>query len=298
VIGNCAIDRSFRLPRLPVAGETILAQESTLDVGGKGANQAVAASRAGPAVVLCSAIGRDRDGSCIRSRLYSEGVATEFVLERSGASDQSIVLVAATGENCIVTSHEMAWSILPEDTAGALACLTPGDVLLMQGNLPRQTTEHCLREGRRRGARAVLNPAPISYPYDNLWPLVDVVVMNEVESRVLTGDRDPRTGARALLRAGAGVVATTLGRMGALVVDGVCDRHVRAPSVPVVDTTGAGDVFCGVFAAGLALGLPTEQAAAWAVRSATLSVMRRGTQSAFPTREELASLRPTDPHGP
>src|SRR5205807_6088144 len=129
VIGNCAIDRSFRLSRLPAAGETVLADGSSDDIGGKGANQAVAAARAGAAVILCSAIGRDEDGARMKSRLCAESVRTEFVFERDGRTDQSVVLVATSGENCIVSSHEMARSIGPEAAADALATLEAGDIL-------------------------------------------------------------------------------------------------------------------------------------------------------------------------
>jgi ribokinase len=297
VIGNCAIDRSFLVPHLPAAGETMLADGGAVDVGGKGANQAVAAARAGAPVVLCSAVGRDADGARIKSILRAEGVAVGGVLERDGPTDQSIILVADCGENCIVSSHEMAGSIRPEDVATSLTSLAPGDILLMQGNLSRRTTEQCLGDGRRRAARVMLNPAPISYPYDEVWGLVDIVVMNEVESRMLSGHQDPMAGARALLRRGPTLVVVTLGSMGAVLVGR--DREDRFPAsrVAVVDTTGAGDVFCGVFAAGLALELPTGRAASWAVQAATLSVTRRGTQRAFPTREELEASRPVDPPG-
>jgi len=297
VIGNCAIDRSFRLSRLPAAGETVLADGSSDDIGGKGANQAVAAARAGAAVILCSAIGRDEDGARMKSRLCAESVRTEFVFERDGRTDQSVVLVATSGENCIVSSHEMARSIGPEAAADALATLEAGDILLMQGNLPRRTTEHCLREGRRRGTLVVLNPAPIAFPYSQLWELVDIVVANEVESRTLTGDGDPIAGARTLLGRGPKLVVTTLGRMGAVVVGNNRDYRIPAPQVGVVDTTGAGDVFCGVFAAGMALDLPAERAVSWAVRAATLSVTRWGTQRAFPTPGEMASLRQSNTEG-
>lgn len=299
VIGNCAIDRTYLVPHLPSAGETVLADETFSDIGGKGANQAVAAARAGALVVLSSAVARDEEGHRILSHLRREGVETGFVQQRDGISDHSIVLVAAaTGENCITSSCGMARSLRPEDTAEVVASLTPGDTLLMQGNLSLQTTAFCLREGRRRGAQVVFNPSPISYRCDGLWPFVDVVVVNEGESRILTGEPDPQGAARALVRAGARVAIVTRGSMGALLVDGDRERPIPVEQVRAVDTTGAGDVLCGVLAAGLTARLPLDQATAWAVRSATLCVTRRGTQTAFPTRMELVSLRPADPLGP
>ena len=165
------------------------------------------------------------------------------------------------------------------------------DLLLMQGNLTRAVTAFCLELARSAGARTMLNPAPIAFDYSGLWPTVDLAIVNEVESEILTGLADPWPAAQALRLAGASTVITTLGAQGAKLVRAEGDLVVPAPQVEAIDTTGAGDVFCGVLAAALETQLDLEPALRWAVAAASLSVTRRGTAGAFPSADELAGLR-------
>lgn len=290
VIGNCTVDLSFQLPRFPRAGETLLADGCAMDVGGKGANQAAVIARAGAAVWFYTALGGDPESDLISSRLAYEHVNLQFLVEREGVTDRSIIYLTPSGENSIVSTHALARSITPHEAAPAVQTLEPGDILLMQGNLNQETTRYCLRQGQVQQARVVLNAAPIQYAYDTLWGFVDVAVVNEVEAAVLSGKRDPASGARAIVGKGARSVIVTLGSQGAKIIGLDYERDIRAELVEALDTTGAGDVFCGVFGAGLAMNLSTEEAAAWAVDAATLSVTRKGTQRSFPTRAELLSL--------
>lgn len=290
VVGNCTYDRSFGLDRFPRPGETLLADWSAVDIGGKGANQAVAATLAGARVLFCSAVGNDAEGDEFVGRLARAGVDLRHLLRRRGGTDTSIIYLVRGGENAIVSTHAITASLQPPDVAGALEEIGPRDVLLLQGNLGRDTTRFTLQDGRRRGARVVVNPAPIQYRFDDLWPQVDIAIVNEVEAAVLGNSPDPVAAARAILAGGAGLVVATLGPAGALVVDPLGVWRISAPPVEAVDTTGAGDVFCGVFAAGLDRGLQPRKAARWAVAAASISVTRRGTQRAFPTPEELALL--------
>ena len=160
----------------------------------------------------------------------------------------------------------------------------------MQGNLSCELTRACLEEGQRRRAVTVLNPAPIQYGYEAIWPFVDCAIVNEVESEQLAGSADPATAARRLVERGVRHVVVTLGARGALVAEGKATREFATDPVEAMDTTGAGDVFCGVFAASLARGLAVAPAARGAVRAATLSVTRPGTQRAFPSRSEIERI--------
>jgi ribokinase len=250
----------------------------------------VAAVRTGVEVRFVSAVGGDPEGAAIRARLSAEAIDLGDVRDWDGVTDQSFILVGPGGENCIVSTHGAAASIEPAHAAAALASLAANDILLMQGNLGLATTEHCLREARHRGARTMLNPAPIQYAYEALWPLADIVVLNEVELETLAASADPATGGRRLLARGAGLVVATLGAAGAAIVAPASDVAIPAPATQAVDTTGAGDVFCGVLAAGLAKGLGSEPACRLAVRAASLSVTRPGTQASFPTRPEVQEL--------
>lgn len=290
VIGNCTLDVAFHLARFPLPGETLLTDRLVRDVGGKGANQAVAAARTGIGVIFCSAVGSDDDGQMMREHLRGEGVDVAQVRQFDGPSDVSIIYVVEGGENSIVSTHAAARSLTEEDVGAVLERASDGDVVLMQGNLERGLTEYALQQARARGLRTVLNPAPIHYPYEALWPLVECAVVNEVETKSLTGSRGVEVGAKRLVAQGVRHVVATLGAIGAEWISEEGRRRFSAETVEALDTTGAGDVFCGVLAALMALGLPLETAIAVGVDAATLSVTRPGTQAAFPSREELQAL--------
>ena len=290
VIGNCALDLAFNLPRFPKPGETLLAIGASRDVGGKGANQAVAAARGGVDVALGSAVGMDVHGAEIRSRLEREGVRADHVAEVDAPTDMSIIHVTPRGENSIVGTHGAAASMETAMVRPLLRDAIAGDILLMQGSLSRDLTRACLREGRRRGMTTVLNPAPIHYDFEDVWPLVDCAVPNEVEAEQLTACSESAAGAHRLLALGARRAIVTLGAAGALLAEDGRIAAFEADTVDAVDTTGAGDVFCGVFAAGLARGLDVARSIRVAICAATLSVTRPGTQRAFPSRSEIDLL--------
>lgn len=280
-LGNATVDVTLAVDRLPAPGETLLARRRTAEVGGKGLNQAVVAHRAGAETRFVAAVGQDAAGDLILARLAEEGMATGLIHRVAAPTDESLVLVAAdTGENAIV-STAMAAHALP--TAAALAALDglgPGDVLLLQGNLGRDLTAAALRGARARGLRTLLNPAPVAFDYAGLFELVDVAVLNEVE-------------AAALRPEAAGAVALTEGPKGArLARAGATVLQVSAPAVAAVDTTGAGDVVCGVLAAALARGIGLEAGLRWAVAAAALKVTRHGAYRGLPTAAELERLRP------
>lgn len=290
VIGNCTLDLSFRIERFPLAGETLLSEQRTRDIGGKGANQAVVAARMGVDVAFCSAVGDDADGRLIVAGLEQDGVDTRHVGQSPVETDVSIIYVTSGGENAIVSTHAAAQAMTQADVDAALVEAEPGDILLMQGNLDRGVTEHSLRQARRGGLTTVVNPAPIHYDFSAMWPLVDYVVPNEVELRTLTTESDVIAGAERLRDLGVSHVVVTLGAAGAACFDHTGERRFAAEAVEAVDTTGAGDVFCGVAAAAMALGRSLDEAISAGVRAATLSVTRAGTRKGFPSAAELAAL--------
>jgi ribokinase len=291
VIGNATVDLSYDVPRLPLPGETVLARAKRVDAGGKGLNQAIVARRAGAEVVYCAPLGRDALAEVILERLQAEGLEGAPLRRVPVPTDESLIFIAPGGENAIVSTAAAAQSLDEAAAAPVLALLGAGDLLLMQGNLTREITHFCLQRARAAGARTLLNPAPIAFDYAKLLPAVDIAVVNAIESESLSGEADRRAAAEALRHAGAGTVVTTLGSEGACLLDGDGERRVPAPAVEAVDTTGAGDVFCGVLAAALEARLDREMALRWAVAAASLKVTRRGTASAFPGRDELLRLR-------
>jgi ribokinase len=290
VVGNAVLDIGYEVERLPRPGETVLARERTVDVGGKGLNQAIMAHRAGAEVRFCACLGRDPAADVIRARLEAEGLSTAWLISVPCATDESIVFLARSGENCIVSTDEAARHLTPAHVANLLAAMTSGDVLLLQGNLSRDTTGTALARGRAAGATTILNPAPIAFDYTGLWPLVDIAILNRIEAQTLTGGLASDAATAVLRSRGACKVVLTLGSQGALVHEASGAQHLPAPPVLAVDTTGAGDVLAGVMAAAVHSGLPLLPAVRWAVAAASRKVTRRGTSSSFPTGDELAAL--------
>jgi ribokinase len=188
VVGSAMVDVAYRVERLPGPSESLLARGRTVDAGGKGLNQAIVAHRAGAEVRYCAGVGRDRAAAIIRARLEADGLSAAWLVSVPCATDESIVYVAASGENCIVSTDAAAKRLVLTDVADALIGLSPGDVLLVQGNLSREVTAACLTRARAAQAATILNPAPIDFDYQGLWPLVDIVILNQIEVRTLTGE--------------------------------------------------------------------------------------------------------------
>jgi ribokinase len=179
----------------------------------------------------------------------------------------------------------------PTDVEDMLVGLSPGHVLLLQGDLSREVTGLCITRARAAAATAILNPAPIDFDYTGLWPMADIVILNQIEAQTLTGEAETVAATAVLCSCGVGNVVLTLGSEGALVREGRrLPERVVAPTVTAVDTTGAVDVLARVVAAGIDRGLPLLPVVRWAVAAASRKVTRRGTSSGFPTSVELAAL--------
>jgi ribokinase len=291
VVGSAMVDVAYRVERLPGPSESVLARGRTVDAGGKGLNQAIVAHRAGAEVRYCAGLGRDPAAAIIRARLEADGLSTGWLVCVPGATDESIVYVADSGENCIVSTDAAAKQLALTEIEGVLIGLSPGDVLLVQGNLSREVTVACLARARAAEAATILNPAPIDFDYTDLWPLVDILILNQIEAQTLTGEIETDAASAVLCSRGGGNVVLTLGSEGALVREGQgLPQRVPAPAVSAVDTTGAGDVLAGMVAAGIDRGLPLLPVVRWAVAAASHKVTRPGTSSGFPTSVELAAL--------
>lgn len=290
IFGNCTIDQFFTVDHFPVAGETLLATSRYTDLGGKGANQAVVVGRCGLQPVFIAPLGADRDGTEARARLTVERLDLTHLLTVGTPTDQSIIYVRPDGTNCIVSSHAAADALTPERCDAALSAVAAGDLVLLQGNLMWETTRHCLATARARGATTVLNPAPIAFDYAELWALVDLAMVNEYEAKRLGWAESALEGGWNLSASGAGRVIVTLGARGAVLIEDALETAVPAPKVEAVDTAGAGDVFCGVVVGALAHGIALTRAIGMAVAAASLAVTRRGTQSSFPSPDELRGI--------
>src|SRR5205823_7547001 len=257
--------------------------------GGSGAG---GAARLGARVALGACLGDDDFGAARHAELACEGLDLGAVRRVHGVpSGVALIAVDAAGENSIIVAAGANALLGPDAVAGLE--LARGDVLLTQLETPLATVEAALRRARERGAAAILNAAPYLPEAGNLLPLADVLVVNEVEaSDLLGGAPVTLAGAgdavAALLARGAGAVALTLGAHGAVAGRGEERRHLPAPAVDVVDTTAAGDAFCGALAAELAAGADFFAAAATAVVAGSLAVTRAGAQPSLPSGAELA----------
>jgi ribokinase len=294
VVGNVAIDTVVRVARFANPGETIIADGAVEDMGGKGSNQAVVIARAGVPVRLVAAVGNDAAGRSVRERLSQEGVITDGLWTWSGPTDRCIIQVDARGENTIVSLIGAAQAFDPLAMTDLAQRVTSGDTVLFQGNLRPEVLRRCLAFARERGAVTVLNPSPISAPEDYDWRQVDVAIMNSGESRVLTGEAYAQTAAERLRKAGVKVVVVTLGAPGAYMLSeegqGIMTGLRSRAAPPVVDTTGAGDVFAGAFVAAHALEFGWGQALTLASHAASLSVTRSGVLASFPSAAEMGEF--------
>jgi ribokinase len=291
VVGSLNMDLVVRVPELPGPGETVSGGDLFRNPGGKGANQAVAAARLGRRVAMVGCVGDDEAGRDLLAALAADGVDHARVRVAGDVpSGTALILVSDDGENQIVVSPGANARLTPGDVAAAEATLAAAAVTLLQLEVPLETVAAAAGTA---GGRVVLNPAPVRPLPDDLLGRVDVLVPNRVELAQLTGGPAPDTVEEAALLAGrlpARAVVVTLGADGALVVEDGQASHVPAVPVRPVDTTAAGDAFCGGLADALAGGADLQEAARRAVRVAAAACLRRGAQASLPTPADLASL--------
>jgi ribokinase len=301
VLGSINTDLVMRLPRLPQHGETVLGGAFLQTAGGKGANQAVAAARAGrDPVVLLAAVGDDDFGRAARQSLESENINRRFLKTVRGTpSGVAVILVGQQGENCIGVSGGANLELLPEDI-DALPddVFRAASVFLAGLESPLATVCRGLERARAAGLTTLLNPAP-ALPLEALQhalPLVDVLTPNRQEAELLTGvtietPEDALTAARQLQDRGSRRVVITLGKAGAIAVDGLRKTLIAAREAAAIDATAAGDCFSGALAVALAEGQELFSAAEWASIAASICVTRLGAQPSLPRRDEIEVVR-------
>jgi ribokinase len=289
VIGNAAVDSVIRVERFPRRGETIVALGASEDLGGKGANQAVVAARCGAPVRLVARIGDDAKGERIRSSLAREGVETDGLTSSPYGTDRCVITVDRHGENTILRLIEAARHFDPIAETRLESWISPGDFIVIQGNLRPNVTRDCLALAKSKGATTVLNPSPTYAAEDYDWTPVDLVLLNRGEAVDLVGG-EAEEAARELRKRGGGAVVLTLGADGVSFFSADDTFRVAAPQVIAIDTVGAGDVFCGVLITAKAVGSGWRGALAAAVEAASMSVTRKGVLASFPSREEMAAI--------
>ena len=290
VIGSINVDLVVTADRLPLPGETVLGGRFAIHHGGKGANQAVAAARAGARVTMIGAVGSDDHGEGALGSLHAEGIDVTHVrrVDRE-PTGVALIVVGPRGENQItVAPGANATLQLNDDDRRAIG---DADALLTNHEIPADTVLDGLRTASDAGRIAILNPAPARALSVDVLALGPILTPNEHELVVAIGNDETDAALDELATRHAGPIVVTQGPAGALLADG--DRRERFPGYPAasaVDTTGAGDTFCGVLAAWLAAGATLDEAIYAANAAGSLSVTAAGARTGMPAREDIVTL--------
>jgi ribokinase len=289
VVGSVNVDLVVRVDHLPAPGETVLGGRFSTHDGGKGANQAVAAARAGADVTLIGAVGTDEHGNRALEALRAEQLEVNRVRQLDvEATGVALIVVGPRGENQIAVAPgaNHAWVLDEEDRAR----IAESDVLVTSHEVPAAVVAEALRVARAADVRTILNPAPARALSSEILALGPILTPNEHELVVAIGNDQTQTALEELAARHAGPIVVTQGAAGALLVEGGREeRFAGHPVDPVVDTTGAGDTFNGVLAAWLAAGSSLADAVRAANLAASMSVAVAGAREGMPHRPAIAA---------
>lgn len=298
IIGSVTVDITTFSARLPNRGETIIGEDVSLVLGGKGANQAVAAARAGAASYLVGCVGADAFQQLVLGALENEGVQTKHLRIMEGATGIAHIRVDGSGENDIVVVPKANSLLNIEHVTSAFEEIAPtAAVLLVQLEIPWPSVLQAMKLARAEGLLVVLDPAPapvVPLP-ESVWAMADMVTPNETEATIITGinvvDADSaREAGRWFLERGTTAALITLASTGAVLVTAGGGKFFEAVPVIAVDTTAAGDSFAGYLGASLAQGKPLEECIREAMAAGALAVTARGASSSIPFRRDVDEL--------
>ena len=297
ILGIFVADTAYRAERQPKMGETILGKSFVLGPGGKGSNQAVAASMAGGKTHFITRLGDDAFAEIAQATWKKAGVHPEITVDPDSYTGAAYIFIEdATGNNAIIVSPGAAGRVSTADVDANKSLISSAAVFVTQLEQPIPAAHHALIIARAAGVTTILNPAPAAHLSDEILALCDYITPNETEAEALTGlpvtsIPEAEAAADALLAKGVGCVIITLGSNGALYRDRMRSVHVPAISAgPVVETTGAGDAFNGGFAVALSEGQNVIDAIRFGCATAGISVTRAGTAPSMPARAEIDAL--------
>lgn len=288
-LGSLNIDLVYSVSHINLEGETISAREREYEQGGKGLNQSIALAQAGAKVFMSGCVGHDGDD--LIKTLQMSGVDTRFIQTVDEPSGHAIIQLADSGANSIIIYGGANVMITPRMIDETLAHFTAGDYILLQNEI--SCVDYAIRAAKERGLKVAFNPSPISeglpaYPLH----LVDIFILNELEGQTLSGNSSTAGGdilAALVDRFPEAVIVLTLGEKGAMYHDSGHDFTCPAHKVPVVDTTGAGDTFCGYFLACTMNGMGPQEALETATRASALAIGKKGAAVSIPSMAQVRS---------
>ena len=293
VIGSSNVDLLMKMDHLPEKGETVTDAEFFQVYGGKGANQAVAAARAGGNVAFVNCVGEDAYTPQMVRDYKNEGIDTRFVFqEKDIASGHALIMIGGEGMNYLSVAPGANYKLTPQKIDVAMPIIDEAAMIVMQYEIPEETIKYVIDLSNKKGIPVLWNCAPARAFDLSYIPKINILVLNEVEAGFLAGipvenESDAEEAAQKLVDSGVEKVIITLGSKGAFVVTKTEKVSVPAYKVEAVDTTAAGDTFCGAFAVALVEGKSLKDALQFASAAAAISVTRMGAQPSAPTRLEI-----------
>jgi ribokinase len=293
VVGSTNVDFLIKSDKIPLVGETVTGGVFMQNFGGKGANQAVGAARAGGDVTFITCLGDDLFADELLRSFKKDVIDTRYVFkDRESATGSALILLDKAGNNCIAVAPGSNYKLTSSHIDQTQVAFQKAEIIVLQMELSWETTFHVFEIAKKLGKKVLFNLAP-AMPFDkSVLKNVYAFVVNEIEASMVTGmkvdtDEEIQKAAGALLDLGPQVVVITLGSNGSFVASAEYSQYVPSYKVKAVDTTAAGDVYCGSLAVALVEGKTLTEAARFAGAAAAISVTRMGAQPSAPLREEI-----------
>lgn len=294
VLGSINMDLIATTARLPKPGETVAGTGFSTAAGGKGANQALAARRAGAAVRMAGAVGSDSFAEGALALLKAAGTDLSLTKTVDAPTGTAHIIVGGDGENVIVVVASANATVSEGDAVASVETMSPGDTLMLQLEIPAASVETALAEAKRRGIRSVINIAPLTPDAARLGRMADIVIANETEFELLAGKSgiagaEREEAMRALHGETGQTVIVTLGAEGVVAIHEGEVHRAQGLTIEPIDTVGAGDTFCGYLAAGLDAGLAFPEALRRSAVAGSLACLKAGAQPSIPLASEVSA---------